>query len=365
MKTKVILLHGYNKTARDMVPLKKNLELLNYEVILINLSLTVDNIDYSIDLFKKKFEDICKTLKINEKIHLIGHSTGGLIIRIFLSQIQNINHIGKCVLIATPNKGTKLADLADKISKELVIFFKILKELQTKNIENRISNMKDKVEVGAIAGNKNNLLLGKLLKEENDGRVEVNSVVYDGVTDFIVLPYNHKEIHHQFETAKLIHNYLKKGKFIYKEEKKEEEIINDEKFASIVSNPRLIEELCTILRENIPNWERQTPGGKIWWNNLAEYNGWRLQQSKLTGHCRILNPNDYRKAWGSKTSMRKAINKILIMQEYQKTNCNNKDDGESKENLLKILERLGQLKDKGIITEEEFNEKKIKILDEI
>ena len=46
---------------------------------------------------------------------------------------------------------------------------------------------------------KNKLLLGKLLTGENDGRVTVNSVYYEGLKYFIILPYQHKEIHYKWE----------------------------------------------------------------------------------------------------------------------------------------------------------------------
>ncbi|MCY6483950.1 SHOCT domain-containing protein [Clostridium aestuarii] len=142
-------------------------------------------------------------------------------------------------------------------------------------------------------------------------------------------------------------------------------MINTKNFSLIVSNPKLIGELCELLGGDMPNWEMSTAGGKVFWNNLIECNGWRLQQNKLTGHCRILDPNDYRKAWGSESVMRNAINRILQMQQSKETSYNNSSINENKEELLKTLEKLGELRDKGILSQEEFNEKKVKILSQI
>ena len=64
-----------------------------------------------------------------------------------------------------------------------------------------------------IAGNKNKLLFGRLIKSENDGRVAVDSVSFEGLKEFIVLPYHHKEIHHRQETAELVHRFLQEGTF--------------------------------------------------------------------------------------------------------------------------------------------------------
>ena len=47
-----------------------------------------------------------------------------------------------------------------------------------------------------------------------------------------------------------------------------------------------------------PNLKFPTLGGKFFWNTLAEKNGWKVQQNKLFGNCRILAPNNWRMAWG-------------------------------------------------------------------
>lgn len=41
-----------------------------------------------------------------------------------------------------------------------------------------------------------------------------------------------------------------------------------------------------------------TLGGKVFWEDLASEGGWRVQQNKLSGHCRIIDPQDQRLAWG-------------------------------------------------------------------
>mgnify|MGYP005959007799 FL=1 len=33
---------------------------------------------------------------------------------------------------------------------------------------------------------------------------------------------------------------------------------------------------------SLPNVPTSTMGGEVWWNDLAECNGWRLQQNTLT-----------------------------------------------------------------------------------
>ncbi|MFJ3388445.1 helix-turn-helix transcriptional regulator [Lysinibacillus sp. NPDC086135] len=40
--------------------------------------------------------------------------------------------------------------------------------------------------------------------------------------------------------------------------------------------------------------KEKTMGGYIWWKNLSEYKGYRLQQNVISQHFRILDTNNYR-----------------------------------------------------------------------
>ena len=136
MKKKVILVHGYFKTEKDMCVLKTNLEKNDFEVHTINLPLTFKTTQNTLPIFKKEFNQIAD-------------------------------------------------DLADGSD----------------------------FEMAAIAGNNNKLFLAKLLSKENDGRIRVESVKFSGLKDFVVLPYGHKDIHYQEQTASLVANFLNYGSF--------------------------------------------------------------------------------------------------------------------------------------------------------
>lgn len=65
--------------------------------------------------------------------------------------------------------------------------------------------------------------------------------------------------------------------------------------AVLAANPKLIGELCNLIGD-MPNIDFPTAGGKVFWNTLEENSGWKLQQNKLTNHCRLLDSNNVRKA---------------------------------------------------------------------
>ncbi len=66
----------------------------------------------------------------------------------------------------------------------------------------------------------------------------------------------------------------------------------------IATNPKLLEEL-----PSMPNIESRTLGGKVFWTDIATYDGWRIQQNLILNNCRILNPENIRVAWGGKDAM--------------------------------------------------------------
>lgn len=45
-----------------------------------------------------------------------------------------------------------------------------------------------------------------------------------------------------------------------------------------------------------------TLGGRQFWGDVAFAEGWRVQQHVVLGHCRLLDPHDVRRAWGSRAA---------------------------------------------------------------
>lgn len=69
--------------------------------------------------------------------------------------------------------------------------------------------------------------------------------------------------------------------------------------------------LADVIREErpikVPNIPFPTMGGVIFWNNLCENNGWKLQQNSFTGHCRILDPDNIRRDCGNYLAMERVF----------------------------------------------------------
>lgn len=207
----VILVHGFNSDERDMFPIKERLDRLGYRAVTVNIPLRFSSLDECISSFENQLPQLVPDFNY-EKIHFIGHSMGGLVIRSFLAK-NEVAKLGRCVLIATPNQGTKLADISDKLLKPLGQVYKPLQSLRTCSINIGTPINTPKPEIGVIAGKAHKHFLGVFLSGENDGRVEVESAKCKDMTDFVIRPYGHKEIHHQADIAELADIFLQTGKF--------------------------------------------------------------------------------------------------------------------------------------------------------
>lgn len=81
-----------------------------------------------------------------------------------------------------------------------------------------------------------------------------------------------------------------------------------EKFNYIINDEYLREKLFAAA--SLANLKSKTRGGKVFWDDICESSGWRLQQNKLTGHCRIIDPQNVRRLWGAEKIIVKAINEL-------------------------------------------------------
>ncbi len=209
----IVLVHGYNRDSRDMRTLSDLLEAAGYRTVKVDLPLTFDHVEDAAKHFALEMDGVLSELPRDQTVAMVGHSTGGLVIRYYLSHYEQGGRVGHAVLIATPNRGSALAGMAGDISDLLVETFATLDSLRPERISTLGLDDPEETKIGAIAGNKGNLVLGQLLKKENDGRVEVHSVYYPELDDFAVLPYNHHEIHHKKETAELVIRFIENGSF--------------------------------------------------------------------------------------------------------------------------------------------------------
>lgn len=63
-----------------------------------------------------------------------------------------------------------------------------------------------------------------------------------------------------------------------------------------------------------PNIKIKVLDKGICWMDLAEFNGWKIQQNTITKHARILDSEGYRIACGTINGMEKVLGRIIEFQ---------------------------------------------------
>lgn len=114
---------------------------------------------------------------------------------------------------------------------------------------------------------------------------------------------------------------------------------------------------------SLPNIPMPTMGGTVFWNDIVEYGGWRLQQNMITHHARILTSDDTRIAWGTINGMKRAMDRMVAsLHQYDE----DPEEGfNNRQRAIAELKSLKELLDIGAITEAEYQEKKSRLMSQI
>lgn len=127
----------------------------------------------------------------NDKIHFVGYSMGGLLIRSFLSKYRP-EKLGCVVQLASPNHGSEFADFFKDNYFYKTFFGPAGQQLITN--QDAIQSLFGKIDydLGIIAGNFSmDPLSFFLIKGKNDGKVSVKSTFLPGMADHIVVKSSH------------------------------------------------------------------------------------------------------------------------------------------------------------------------------
>jgi len=152
-------------------------------------------------------------------VHFVGHSFGGILIRGLLAAHPEWNK-GRCVMLGSPNKGTRTASFmlshwwfkyfVPKVTSDLTPGSQLLETLPEPDIE-----------TGIIAGNiKYSIVIPVswyYKKATNDapgdGVVELSNTQCRSMTDFIVMPLHHSFMTWDSELLKQVIHFLEHGHF--------------------------------------------------------------------------------------------------------------------------------------------------------
>ena len=206
----VLLFHGAGKTKKQMKDIGALLYNLGYRTYSIEYSSYYQRAEQIVKEVLPKVKSIERQY---ERIHFIGHSLGGLIIRGALTNYKPKN-LGKVIQIATPNQGSKIANYVRNIWLYRMIYGQVSQDLTTNSNFLNSLEQKAEYEVGIIAGSSKRLLAKWLLGfGVNDGRVAVDETFLAGAKSHIVIKEGHNQIVNSTKTLYQIKKFMLDGNF--------------------------------------------------------------------------------------------------------------------------------------------------------
>jgi len=208
----VILLHGMGRTKYSMRKLEVYLAEHGYQTINDGYPSTSKPVEKISDEYLAPMVNQCLENGA-EKIHIVTHSLGGIIIRQYL-QDHSLPEGSRIVMISPPNKGSELADTFRNWFVYQWLNGPAGQELGTEP-ESLPNSLKPViVEIGVITGDSTlNPVYSWIIPGEDDGKVSVESAKLDKMKDFMVVSSSHSFIMRHPEVLKRVVVFLKNGVF--------------------------------------------------------------------------------------------------------------------------------------------------------
>ena len=207
----VILLHGLGRTDRSMRQLERRLSAEGFEAH----SLRYPSTDLPPeDLVGNLHAQILGCCADAARLHFVGHSLGGILVRAYLAEHPSPN-LGRVVMLAPPNHGSELADLVADSALFVSALGPTAAQLGTlsDSLPNRLPP--PGFELGVIAGTRSiNPLSALFFAGDNDGTVSVESARLAGMADFVTVPVSHTFIVRSDAAAAYVVEFLRRGRFV-------------------------------------------------------------------------------------------------------------------------------------------------------
>lgn len=200
-----IVVHGLGNWSVCMRDHAKELRQAGYTVVPFDYPSNFASIDDAAADLAGLIADLPPT----DRIDLVGHSLGGLVLRATLARCKD-ERLGRVVLLGTPNQG---ADLARMLKKSFA--FRATTGTAGQQLAaggEYVANLPaPHCEFACIAGGRGERGYNPLLRGNDDGLVSVDSVRLDGAKAFTVVPANHHTLLHDEKVVKMTARFLETG----------------------------------------------------------------------------------------------------------------------------------------------------------
>ncbi len=156
----------------------------------------------------------CQTLGAL-RLHLVGHSLGGLLIARMLEEPHRLN-LGRMVFLGAPFVDSHAARRLSRVRLGCIAVGASVAEWLRGA---RPANLA-RYEIGVIAGDRGvglGMLVARNLPAPHDGTISVAETRVPGARDHIVLPVSHSEMVISVQVVRQIGEFLRRGRFAHAE----------------------------------------------------------------------------------------------------------------------------------------------------
>jgi len=208
----VILLHGLARTQRSMRDIEAALLASGYRVWSETYASRTETVASLAQSTLSAGLAYCQEQGAT-LVHVVSHSLGGLLIRVYL-QDEEIKNLGRIVMLAPPNHGSEVADVLMENSLYEWAMGPVGQELGTG--EDELANQLKPIpgEIGVIAGNEtSDPWFSPIIPGPDDGKVSVASTRLDEMKDFWKVEAGHTFIMRDPQVIEQVLNFLRDGAF--------------------------------------------------------------------------------------------------------------------------------------------------------
>ena len=209
----VILLHGLIRTATSMEPMQEALAEAGFETVNVDYPSREYPIERLAPLAIDEGLAGCRSVEGTETVHFVTHSLGGILVRQYLS-VTDIPELGRVVMLAPPNQGSKAADELRDVPGFDWVHGPAGEQLGKGEGSVPLALGPAGFELGVIAGTGSIDPIGSaVLDDPDDGKVSVEDTKIDGMDDFVVVSHSHAMIMRMPRTIGLTIRFLQTGSF--------------------------------------------------------------------------------------------------------------------------------------------------------
>ena len=298
----VILVHGLGRRKSSLSVVEKSLRARGFAVVNWDYLSTRQSIECSAQSLYEVYQLNARNYS---KIFFITHSLGGIVVRCMLKH-HPAPACGGIVMMAPPNQGSAVARMLLNNAPLKWFLGPAGQELQSQAYLDSLCSIPTCPTL-IISGSKSfdpqnplSWITTGRLSEPNDGTVTIAETHLTGVTNYMEVYESHTTLPRNASVIEAAIAFITPLAATVPSQAEPLAALNSPHIRQVFLDG-----------EGMPNIAVTTDGGKVWWADLTEKQGWKLQQNILFGNCRILDPKNIRRAWGTKEQMQETFQQLV------------------------------------------------------